>query len=291
MEINFDNITNDSNSVPLQGLGVLFNPPLGVRGSSMGRLFIFIQHAMHTSEGKKMLEVDTEIMPRELLCIFGHSGAGKTTILRILAGLTKPDKGRIVFDGTVWFDSEKKINLPPQQRNVGYMFQDYALFPNMSIEKNIRFAQKVKDEVEVEKLLVLFDLHSLRSRKPGQLSGGQKQRVALARALAAKPSLLMLDEPLSALDYEMRTALQDEIRKTHDLLQTITLMVSHDIPEVVQLASSVMVLRNGTVVKEGKPEEVFGNDPYPLTCISQNKKRNRTQIYAVPIAIGSGLSR
>ena len=273
MEINFDNITNDSNSVPLQGLGVLFNPPLGVRGSSMGRLFIFIQHAMHTSEGKKMLEVDTEIMPRELLCIFGHSGAGKTTILRILAGLTKPDKGRIVFDGTVWFDSEKKINLPPQQRNVGYMFQDYALFPNMSIEKNIRFAQKVKDEVEVEKLLVLFDLHSLRSRKPGQLSGGQKQRVALARALAAKPSLLMLDEPLSALDYEMRTALQDEIRKTHDLLQTITLMVSHDIPEVVQLASSVMVLRNGTVVKEGKPEEVFGNDPYPLNRTSQNQKK------------------
>ncbi len=110
------------------------NPPLGVRGSSRGssrgRLFIFIQHTMHTSEGKKMLEVDTVIMPQELMCLFGHSGAGKTTILRILAGLTKPDKGRIVFDGTVWFDSEKKINLPPQQRNVGYMFQDYALFPN-----------------------------------------------------------------------------------------------------------------------------------------------------------------
>jgi len=244
------------------------NPPLGVRGSSRGssrgRLFIFIQHTMHTSEGKKMLEVDTVIMPQELMCLFGHSGAGKTTILRILAGLTKPDKGRIVFDGTVWFDSEKKINLPPQQRNVGYMFQDYALFPNMSIEKNIRFAQKVKDDEEVEKLLVLFDLHSLRSRKPGQLSGGQKQRVALARALAAKPSLLLLDEPLSALDYEMRAALQDEIRKTHDLLQTITLMVSHDIPEVVQLASLVMVLRNGTVVKEGKPEEVFGK-PSPPT--------------------------
>ena len=251
-----------------------FNPPLGVRGLPLqglgvlrGSLSIFIQHAMHTSEGKKMLEVDTEIMPRELLCLFGHSGAGKTTIFRILAGLTKPDKGRIVFDGIVWFDSEKKINLPPQQRNVGYMFQDYALFPNMSIEKNIRFAQKVKDDDEVEKLLVLFDLHSLRGRKPAQLSGGQKQRVALARALAAKPSLLMLDEPLSALDYEMRNALQDEILKTHDLLQTITLMVSHDIPEVVQLASLVMVLRNGTVVKEGKPEEVFGNELYPLTSI------------------------
>ena len=167
----YQTIQTNTCSVPLQGLGV-----------HMGSLFISIQHAMHTSDGNKMLEVNTQIMPHELLCLFGHSGAGKTTILRILAGLTKPDKGRIVFGNTVWFDSEKKINLPPQQRNVGFMFQDYALFPNMSIEKNIRFAQKEKDEAEVEKLLNLFDLTELRHRKPGQLSGGQKQRVALARA-------------------------------------------------------------------------------------------------------------
>lgn len=248
------------------------NSPLGFGASSvervggfsvsledLGVLSISIQHTMHTSEGKKMLEVNTQIMPHELLCLFGHSGAGKTTILRILAGLTKPDKGRIAFGDTVWFDSEKKINLPPQQRNVGFMFQDYALFPNMSIEKNIRFAQKEKDEAEVEKLLNLFDLTELRHRKPGQLSGGQKQRVALARALAAKPSVLMLDEPLSALDCEMRAALQYEIRKAHQLLKTITLMVSHDKHEIVKLSTSVMVLRNGTVEKCGKAEEIFGS--------------------------------
>jgi len=220
-------------------------------------LNINIQHAMLTSEGKKTLEVNTEIETQELLCLFGHSGAGKTTLLRILAGLTKPDKGRIVFDDTVWFDSDKKINLPPQKRNVGFMFQDYALFPNMSVERNISFAQKEKDTAEVEKLISLFDLQSLKKQKPDKLSGGQKQRVALARALAAKPTLLMLDEPLSALDWDMRTELQDEIIKAHLLLNTVTLLVSHDIQEVHKVASSVMMLKNGEVIKCGVPAEVF----------------------------------
>jgi len=220
-------------------------------------LHINIQHAMLTSEGTKTLEVNTEIETQELLCLFGHSGAGKTTLLRILAGLTKPDKGRIVFDDTVWFDSDKKINLPPQKRNVGFMFQDYALFPNMSVEKNISFAQKEKDMDEVEKLISLFDLQSLKKQKPDKLSGGQKQRVALARALAAKPTLLMLDEPLSALDWDMRTELQDEIIKAHLLLNTVTLLVSHDIQEVHKVASSVIMLKNGEVIKRGVPAEVF----------------------------------
>jgi len=212
---------------------------------------------MLTSEGTKTLEVNTEIETQELLCLFGHSGAGKTTLLRILAGLTKPDKGRIVFDDTVWFDSDKKINLPPQKRNVGFMFQDYALFPNMSVERNISFAQKEKDMHEVEKLISLFDLQSLKKQKPDKLSGGQKQRVALARALAAKPTLLMLDEPLSALDWDMRTELQDEIIKAHLLLNTVTLLVSHDIQEVHKVASSVIMLKNGEVIKRGVPAEVF----------------------------------
>jgi len=232
------------------------NPPLGVGGSSLS---ISIRHAMFTSEGKTDLEICTEIHGNELLCIFGHSGAGKTTLLRILAGLTKPDKGRIVFNNTIWFDSEQKINIPPQERNVGYMFQDYALFPNMTVEKNISFAQKEKNKEEVTKLMRLFDLETLKDQHPAKLSGGQKQRVALARALAAKPNLLLLDEPLSALDWDMRTSLQQEILKAHELMNSITLLVSHDITEVFQLASSVLVLKNGTAVNRGKPEEVFGS--------------------------------
>jgi len=229
-------------------------------------LKIDIQRAMLSAEGKTNLEIDTVISDNELLCLFGHSGAGKTTLLRILAGLTKPDKGRIVFNDTVWFDSEKKINLPPQQRNVGYMFQDYALFPNMTVEKNISFGQKIKNKEEVDKLLELFDLNILRNQHPDKLSGGQKQRVALARALAAKPNLLLLDEPLSALDFEMRLSLQHEIRKAHDLLNTLTVMVSHDLQEVFHLASSVIMLKNGTVIKRGAPAEIFSENTY---CFQQ----------------------
>jgi molybdate transport system ATP-binding protein len=140
---------------------------------------------------------------------------------------------------------------------VGFMFQDYALFPNMSVESNIRFAQKEKDQSKVDELLELFDIQSLKCQKPNQLSGGQKQRVALARALAGKPDVLMLDEPLSALDFEMRLALQNEIRKAHCLLHTTTLMVSHDVHEVISLASAVIFIKNGKVLSKGKPEEVF----------------------------------
>jgi molybdate transport system ATP-binding protein len=224
---------------------------------SFNMLKIDIQYAMLTTDGITNLEVSTEIKDNELLSLFGHSGAGKTTLLRILAGLTKPGKGRIVFNDIVWFDSEKKINITPQDRNVGYMFQDYALFPNMTVEKNIGFAQKQKCKKEVDQLIALFELETLRQQHPGKLSGGQKQRVALARALAAKPNLLLLDEPLSALDWDMRALLQLEIMKAHELMNSITLLVSHDIQEVYQLASSVLVLKNGKVIKSGKPAEVF----------------------------------
>lgn len=224
----------------------------------MRMIRIDVEKEMQTSEGRRCLKVNTVISPQELLCVFGHSGAGKSTLLRMLTGLTKPDKGVIAFGDELWFDSEKKINLPPQKRNVGFMFQDYALFPNMTVEKNIRYGQKERNDSEIEKLLRAFDLTELRHQPPHKLSGGQKQRVALARALASKPNVLLLDEPLSALDWEMRQELQDEIIKAHLMLNTITLLVSHDIQEVEKLASKVMVLRHGQVLRQGKPREVFG---------------------------------
>lgn len=225
-------------------------------------LKISIRHAMVSAVGPSMLEIDTEVSPQELLCLYGPSGAGKTTLLRILAGLIKPDFGRIEFDDAVWFDSQTGTNLKTRDRNVGFMFQDYALFPNMSVQGNILFAQKKKDRAAADELIELFNLQAFVGQKPHQLSGGQKQRVALARALAAKPALLMLDEPLSALDSEMRTSLQDEIRKTHQRLSSITIMVSHDIAEVKRLASSVLMIRNGKVMEAGCPENLhFGNEP------------------------------
>jgi len=223
-------------------------------------IYIDIEKQMHTTHGSMTLSVETVIPPGELIALFGESGAGKTTLLRILAGLVSPDKGFVKFGNTVWFDSDKKINVPPQERNVSLMFQDYALFPNMSVEQNIRFAQPQKDQQKVLELINLFGLAELSKRRPANLSGGQKQRVALARALARKPQLLLLDEPLSALDAEMRSALQDEIARVHQLLGITTIMVSHDLSEVFRLASQVLYLENGTVTRTGRPDEVFSDN-------------------------------
>ncbi len=223
-------------------------------------IVIDIQKKMMTTSGPMDLIVQTTVSKGRLVALFGESGAGKTTLLRILAGLTTPDKGIIRFGNTVWFDSTKKINLPPQQRNISLMFQDYALFPNMTIEKNIQFAQPENNPSEVNELLNLFGLFELRKRKPAGLSGGQKQRVALARALARKPQLLLLDEPLSALNAEMRTLLQDEIANVNRTFGITMLLVSHDLNEVFRLASQVIYLENGLVKRTGTPEEVFSDN-------------------------------
>lgn len=220
---------------------------------------IDIEKMMHTAHGPMKLTVQTEIEGGELVTLFGHSGAGKTTLLRILAGLINPEKGIIRVGNSAWFDSEKKINMPPQQRNISFMFQDYALFPNMTVAQNIRFGQPEKDEAALKKLLGTFGLTELAHRKPNSLSGGQKQRVALARSLARKPQLMLLDEPLSALDAEMRNALQDEIAKTHRISGVTTLMVSHDLNEVFRLSTHVLCIENGRITRQGKPEAVFSD--------------------------------
>jgi len=222
-------------------------------------IFIDVEKRMLTANGPMNLSVHTSIPSCELVALFGESGAGKTTLLRILAGLVTPDKGLIKFGSTIWFDSEKKINIPPQIRNISLMFQDYALFPNMTVEQNIQFAQPEKGQSKVDELLVLFGLTEFRKRKPTGLSGGQKQRVALARALARNPQLLLLDEPLSALDAEMRTTLQNEIAQAHQLLGVTTIMVSHDLNEVFRLATQVLCIENGSITRTGKPEEVFSD--------------------------------
>lgn len=221
---------------------------------------IDIEKMMHTAHGAMKLSVNTSVEFGELVALFGESGAGKTTILRILAGLITPDKGQISFGNTVWYDSEKKINLPSQKRNISFMFQDYALFPNMTVEQNIRFAQPVRNETEVIELLGIFGLSEFGKRKPNGLSGGQKQRVALARALARKPQLLLLDEPLSALDAEMRNMLQDEIIQAHQITRVTTILVSHDLNEVFRMATHVLCLENGAITRNGRPEEVFSDN-------------------------------
>lgn len=223
------------------------------------KITIDIEKMMFTANGKMNLAINTTIIMSELVALFGTSGAGKTTFLRILAGLTNPDKGIVKFGSEVWFDSESKINIKPQKRNIGLMFQDYALFPNMTVEQNIRFAQTVNNDMAINELLSIFGLSELRKRKPNGLSGGQRQRVALARALARKPQLLLLDEPLSALDAEMRSTLQNQIAQAHKMSGATTIMVSHDLNEVFRLASHVLCVENGTIRKTGKPDDVFSD--------------------------------
>jgi len=217
------------------------------------------QKHLHTTEGEIRLDVAFRVEAGEFITLFGKSGAGKTTLLRILAGLTEPEAGRIVVDGEVWLDSAAGIALPPQQRKVGFVFQDYALFPNMTVRGNLEFAlDDGQDKQLVDELLDLTGLAELQGRKPAALSGGQRQRVALARALARKPRLLLLDEPLSALDGETRLRLQDEILKLHRLFGITTLIVSHDLAEVFKLSDRVLMLEQGRVAHDGKPAEVFG---------------------------------
>jgi len=193
----------------------------------------------------------------EFAALFGPSGAGKTTLLHMLAGLAKPRRGTIRVDGVTWFDAAQKINLPPQRRSIGLVFQDQALFPNLTVRQNIAYALASGEESWLGELIELSGLTSLQHRFPANLSGGQKQRVALARALARKPASLLLDEPLSALDSSVRLQLQEELHRLHYRFGLTTLLVSHDIGEVFKLAQRVLRMELGKIVQSGSPAEVF----------------------------------
>lgn len=217
-----------------------------------------IQKRLHGAQGEFDLNVSLEVGAGEFVALFGPSGVGKTTLLRCLAGLEQPEQGSVVVGGDTWFESNRRINLAPQQRRAGYVFQDYALFPNMTVRGNLEFAlRKGADKRRVESLLELMELGELQHRKPEVLSGGQKQRVALARALASEPSLLLLDEPLSALDATFRARLQDEILRLQKHFELTTIIVSHDVGEVYKLANRVLVMEAGRITQQGNPATVF----------------------------------
>lgn len=193
-----------------------------------------------TTEGKIMLDVQFQLEKGQTLALTGASGSGKTTLLRILAGLGQAEQGSIQFGGQAWLDTHKRIAIPPAQRSIGMVFQDYALFPNMSVAENLRFA---KDDIAwMQSLLAKLGLTSLENRKPSQLSGGQQQRVALARALMRKPDLLLLDEPLSALGQAERNDLQQFLLDLQAELGFAAILVSHDMAEIHRLAHKIAVL-------------------------------------------------
>lgn len=211
-------------------------------------LKIDIHKVLHGSQGAMNLDVKLDIKQGEFVVLMGESGSGKTTLLRVLAGLEKSE-GEVSVEGNTW------QNTAPQQRGIGFVFQDYALFENMTVEENLLFVRS--DREMAAKLLGLTELTELSSRNVKNLSGGQKQRVSLCRAIMNKPKLLLMDEPLSALDAKMKEKLQTEIAILHKEFGTTTIMVSHDAEASYALADRIVVLDQGKVIKDGLRDEVL----------------------------------
>jgi molybdate transport system ATP-binding protein len=196
-----------------------------------------------------------------VLVLFGPSGSGKTTLLRCLAGLERPDTGKILYDDEVWFDATANRWLPPQKRRVGYLFQEYALFPHLTVEENIAYGlgslSGHEQRERVAEMMGLLQIEALRGQRPGKLSGGERQRVALARALAPRPRLLLLDEPLSALDAPTRERLRSELRRLLVSFKIPTIVVTHDRVEALALGDQMAVLIGGQLRQVGSVSEVF----------------------------------
>ena len=254
-------------------------------------IILEFQKLLHTPADKMLLDFRLEIPQGELVTLFGESGAGKTSILRIIAGLFTPDSGMIRVHEKTWLDTHAGINISPQRRRTGFVFQDYALFPNMTVRENIEYALgNRKEKEQVAGLIDHFELGDLQTIKPAILSGGQKQRVALARALANRPEILLLDEPLSSLDLKMRLKLQDFILRYHRKYELTTILVSHDVSEIFRLSDKVLELEHGKITRHGAPADIFsdrhisGKFQFPGEVVEIEKE---DILYMITVLIGN----
>ena len=251
----------------------------------MMSLFVGIEKRLGDFHLQVSFEADNGITS-----LFGASGCGKSMTLKCIAGIVRPDRGKIILDGTTLYDSARHINIPAQKRQVGYLFQQYALFPNMTVTQNIRCG--VRDRRRAESVLpdIIAQMHleGLEKLYPAQLSGGQQQRVALARILVNEPKLLLLDEPFSALDSHLRFQLEQEVRQTLRRFGRTVLLVSHDRDEVFRLSGHIAVMHNGRIEKYGDKKEIFRdpgtkNGAILTGCknISRIEKREKGSVFAV----------
>jgi molybdate transport system ATP-binding protein len=214
---------------------------------------------MLTVAAKKQLggftvDVRFELPTPGVVALFGRSGCGKTTVINIIAGLLSADEGRVALDETLWLDTDRQVDLPPERRRVGYVFQDARLFPHLNVAANLRYAQKRargKPYVDFDAVVGLLDLESLLNRRSHQLSGGERQRVAIGRALLTQPRLLLLDEPLAALDGARREEVLPYLETLRDRLAVPMVYVTHRFDEVLRLATQIVLLEAGTVAAQG----------------------------------------
>jgi molybdate transport system ATP-binding protein len=217
----------------------------------------WLQHSFGTFS----LDLVWTINPNEVLVLYGPSGSGKSLTLRSIAGLIRPNHGRIEVEGRVVFDSNGVTWVPPHERGIGYVPQNYALFPHLTIAQNVSYGMEYSDSLDrdqqLEKLLVGLRITELANRYPDAISGGQQQRVALARALATRPKMLLLDEPLAALDLNLRIVLREELRQILESLGIPTIMVTHDRDDVLTLGHRVLFIDNGRIIADGDPITVL----------------------------------
>lgn len=193
------------------------------------------------------LNISFSCQAHNLIALIGPSGAGKTTAIRVIAGLDRPDEGVITFDGQTWVDTDKGIFMPPQKRRLGYVFQDYTLFPHLTLYRNVSFA--AEDPDLVRDLMKDFDIWTLKDRKPHMVSGGERQRCAIAQALARQPVLLLMDEPFSALDFVTRKRLREQLKSMKKNLSMPVIHVTHDIDEAFFLADEIIPINSGHIMK------------------------------------------
>lgn len=233
--------------------------------TSAGRLDVEIRQTRPVP-----LDVKFSCAPGELLALVGPSGSGKTTVLRSIAGLVPTISGYVVSGSKVWFDSSKGVHVKPQDRHIGLVFQDYALFPHLSALDNVRIAMRHRAEPQASKdaraLIAKVNLEGLEERRPDQLSGGQRQRVALARALAGQPRVLLLDEPFSAVDQPTRDRLKRELATLRGKLKIPIILVTHDIGEALALADRISVLYHGSTLETGSPEAIRLTPSSPIVA-------------------------
>ena len=216
--------------------------------------------------GKEFLieNLNMTISSGEFVTFLGPSGCGKTTILRMIAGLEHPDSGEIWYDDMCVYSSENRINIAPEKRNLGFVFQDFALWPHMTVYENVAFPLRAKKQIEkmdekVMKALKAVRLEEFTQRYPGQLSGGQQQRVAFARAIVAQPDCILFDEPLSALDAILRDEMRTEIKKLTESLGVTSVFVTHDQTEAMSMSDKIFILNKGQIHQEGSPEDIYNN--------------------------------
>jgi len=230
------------------------------------------------------LDVEWQIN-NELAVLFGYSGAGKTMTLQMIAGLMKPDKGHVRLYDTYFFDSSSGINLPPQERSFGYVFQDLALFPHMTVLNNILYGAhalvKSEKRERAMEMIVAFHLEGIENKYPAEISGGQRQRVAFARALMRRPDVLLLDEPFSALDNPLRMEMRRFLKDIKNRFDIPIVLVTHDIAEAYAVADTMIVYSDGRVIQTGTPKDVLDNPLNTEVEILINDRKAPPALYKV----------